>query len=137
MVRRRSAACKQVPLAPSVFACGRTKSTDSIAINFTILFIVGMVNFGRMHQFRWIVMGKLNRYLGPQYVYLVNPPGGRAPGVAATPQKARPPSLTDEERGEVANQDGGASRPFCTHLLVLTTGTYRNFLIALRIRLVV
>ncbi len=78
--------------------------------------------------FRRIMEDELNADLMQHYVNFVDLFGALAPGAAPTPPTARPPSLTDEERGEVAHLAGGESRPLLVFLLTPANGTYRYIL---------
>ncbi len=118
-----------MPPAPSVSACGRTKSADYIAIIFTIPFIAGTENLGRTRHRHRNVMDMLNEYTGPLQA-LVILPGGRAPGVAATSQERGPPPSQTRRGGRLPTLTAAQADPYRIPL-VLTNGTYRNFLIAL------
>jgi hypothetical protein len=104
-------------------ACGRTNSKLLIAIYTIIIPIVDTMNLNRTWMTCLILVDEFDTHLGPLRAEL-EPLWGASSWCSRDPPKARPPSLTDEERGEVAKLDGGTCRPWGP--LIPTTGTYTN-----------
>ncbi len=113
------------PTTPFSAALGRHPLAyiDNLIISIALMghmlgkFVVVQVGSAMLHLVH--VAKEINMHLLEPYVACWTL-GARAPGVAVTPQKARPPSLTDEARGEVADRDrlkhllmGYSLQPLC------------------------